>query len=98
MIETAAALSAGLGVLAAILAVGAPAPVVPAWLWRALARWWSRQLSLSAGTGWAWLDGPTLVAGECCAALAAAVTATAMTGLVVRPFPQRPVARERVGQ
>jgi tight adherence protein B len=89
MIDTAAALSAGLGLLVAILAVGAPAhgPVVPGWLSRALASWWSRQLSLSAGTGWAWLDGPTLVAGECCAALAAAVTATAMTGLIVLAVP-----------
>ncbi len=89
MIETAAALSAGLGVLAAILAVGAPAdqPIVPAWLSRAIAAWWSRELNLSAGTGWRWLDGPTLVACECCAALAAALTATAMTGLVVLAVP-----------
>ncbi|MHB8588535.1 MAG: type II secretion system F family protein [Candidatus Dormibacteraceae bacterium] len=89
MIETAAAASAGLGVLAAILTAGAPAhqPVVPLWLSRAFARWWSHEFNLSAGTGWPWLDRQTLLACEACAALVAAVTATAMTGLIVLAVP-----------
>ena len=89
MIESAAALSAGLGVMAAILAVCAPAPepAVPAWLSRAGRAWWAAQSLLASGTRWGWLDGRTLVALECFAALAVASCATAMTGLVVLALP-----------
>jgi tight adherence protein B len=90
MIEAAAAAcSAGLGVCLALLVVGMPPhePVVPAWLLRRAAAWWSRELDLSAGTGWTWLDRPTLIGCECFAALLAALTATAMTGLVVLAVP-----------
>jgi tight adherence protein B len=89
MIESAAALSAGLGVVAAILAVGAPAPepAVPTWLSRAARTWWVAESLLASGTGWGWLDGRTLVVLECFAALAVALCATAMTGLVVLAVP-----------
>src|ERR1700694_3535290 len=89
MIETAAALSAGAGVVVAILIVSAPAsqPVLPPWISRAIARRWAREVNLSVGTGWGWLDGSRLAACECFAAVVAAMTAAAMTGLVVLAAP-----------
>ena len=89
MIETAAALSAGLGVLMAILMVGTPEhhPILPAWLARAAARWWSSEQRLAAEAGWKLLDARTLVVLECCAALASALCATAITGLIVLAVP-----------
>ncbi|MHB8611777.1 MAG: type II secretion system F family protein [Candidatus Dormibacteraceae bacterium] len=85
MTEAAAALSAGLGVLLAVLVAGAPEhhPVVPAWLTSAFTRWWSSRRRLAAEAGWPWLDGRTLFVLECCSALATAVCATALTGLIV---------------
>ena len=75
--------------MAAIFAVGAPSSQMTAhdWLARAGARWWSREGDLAAETAWRWLDGRTLVAIECCAALAAASCATAVTGLIVLALP-----------
>jgi Flp pilus assembly protein TadB len=88
MIETAAALVAGLGVMVAILAVGSPAHLgVSGRLTRAAARGWSHELNLAAETGWSWLDGRTLVALECSTAIAAASCAIAMTGLTVLAVP-----------
>ncbi len=89
MIESAAALSAGLGVVAAILALGTPAPepTVPAWLSRAGRAWWVAESLLASGTRWRYLDGRTLVALECSAGVAVASCATAMTGLVVLAVP-----------
>lgn len=89
MIEVAASISAGLGVLAAILAVGAPAPEppVPPWVLRALQRWWANENAVASGAGWRWLDGRTLVALESFAALACALCAMAITGLVVLTVP-----------
>ena len=89
MIETAAALVAGVCAAAAILAVRAPSPKgnVPAWLARATIKWWSCEEELAAGSSWGWLDGRTLTAIECCAALAAASSVVAMTGLIVLAVP-----------
>ena len=89
MIEMAAALIAGLCAAAAILAAGAPSPKarVPAWLPRSAVKWWSREIGLAAGSSWGWLDGRTLVAIECCAALTAASAVVAMTGLIVLAVP-----------
>lgn len=88
MIEMAAALVAGLGVMVAILAASAPASKgVLARLSRLAARCWSHELTLAAETGWVWLDGRALVALECSAALAAASCAVAMTGLIVLAVP-----------
>jgi tight adherence protein B len=89
MTEAAAALSAGVGLLVAVLVAGTPEhhPLGPAWLARACARWWSSEHSLAAEAGWRWLDGRTLVVLECSAALASALCATAMTGLIVLAVP-----------
>ena len=89
MIEPAAALSAGLAVLIAVLVAAEPEhqPVVPASFSRAYARWWSSEQSLAVEAGWGWLDGRTLVVLECCVALASALCAIAMTGLVALAVP-----------
>jgi Flp pilus assembly protein TadB len=89
MTEAAAALSAGLGVFLAVLVAGTPEhhPSVPTWLARAYARWWLSEQSLAAEAGWRWLDGRALVVLECSAALASALCATAMTGLIVVAVP-----------
>jgi Flp pilus assembly protein TadB len=88
MIETAAALVAGLGLMVSILAVGPPAsPGVIAGLSRTAARYWRNELILAAETGWGWLDGRTLLALECSVALAAASCAIAVTGLIVLAVP-----------
>jgi Flp pilus assembly protein TadB len=88
MIETAAALVAGLGLMVSILAVGPPAsPSVIAGLSRTAARYWRNELILAAETGWGWLDGRTLLALECSVALAAASCAIAVTGLIVLAVP-----------
>jgi Flp pilus assembly protein TadB len=89
MTEAAAALSAGLGVFLAVLVAGTPEhhPLVPTGLARAYARWWLSEQSLAAEAGWRWLDGRVLVVLECSAALASALCATAMTGLIVVAVP-----------
>jgi tight adherence protein B len=89
MTETAAALLAGLCAMAAILVLGMPSSETgaPNWLASAARRWWLYEVGLAAGASWTWLDGRTLVAIECCAALAAASTVTAMTGLIVLAVP-----------
>ena len=89
MIETAAALVAGVAVMAAVLAVAAPPPQahIPGLLSANAARWWARESTLAAGTGWSRLDARTLVALEVCAALAAAVCAMSLTGLMVLAVP-----------
>jgi len=89
MIETAAAVVAGVCAAVAILAAGAPSPrvSVPAGLERAAIKWLSCEEELAAGSSWGWLDGRTLTAIECCAALAAASGVVAMTGLIVLAVP-----------
>lgn len=87
MIEAAAALSAGLGVVTATLAVAAPDPAVPAWLLRAARRWWAAENALASGAALPWLDIRTLIVLECFAALGGALCATAMTGLLVLAVP-----------
>jgi Flp pilus assembly protein TadB len=89
MTEAAAALSASLGVFLAVLVAETPEhqPLVPTWLARACARWWLSEQSLAAEAGWRWLDGRALVVLECSAALASALCATAMTGLIVVAVP-----------
>ena len=87
MIDLAAAASAGIGVALAVAAVCSPEPRLFAWLKQATGRWWAAERALAYGTGWGWLDRWTLVALECGAALAAAVCATAVTGLTVLSVP-----------
>jgi Flp pilus assembly protein TadB len=87
MLEVAAALSAGLGTFAAILAVAVPAPASAApwpikpWLPRFANRWWAVETSLAARTGWPWLNARRLVALQIVAAIGGAITTGALTGL-----------------
>ena len=87
MIDLAAAASAGIGVALAVAVACSPEPRLFAWLKQATGRWWAAERALAYGTGWGWLDRWTLVALECGAALAAAVCATAVTGLTVLSVP-----------
>ncbi len=89
MIETAAALVAGFAVMTGVLAVAAPPRQarIPRLVSANVARWWARESTLAAGTGWSGLDARTLVALQVCAALAAAICATSMTGLMVLAVP-----------
>jgi tight adherence protein B len=87
MIDLAAAASAGIGFALALLALCLPEPDVFAWLKNAIHKWWAAERALASGAGWGWLDGRTLVALECCAALAAALCAAAVTGLAVLSVP-----------
>ncbi len=87
MIESAAAACAGIGAAMAILVVGAAhEPAIPAWLSRPAQRWWAAEDALASGSGLP-LDGRTLVALECFAALAGATGAATMTGLLVLAVP-----------
>ncbi len=93
MLEVGAALSAGLGVVAAILAVVVPAPgpaedMPPlSWLPRFSLRWWAAEASLAAAAGWPWLDRRRLIALQIASAVAGAITAEAFTGLPVLAVP-----------
>jgi tight adherence protein B len=87
MLDLAAAASAGIGVALAIVALSSPEPQPFAWLKHATRKWWAVECALASGAGWGWLDGRTLVALECCAALAAALCATVVTGLAVLSVP-----------
>ncbi|HEV2027100.1 MAG TPA: hypothetical protein VGS16_01045 [Candidatus Dormibacteraeota bacterium] len=73
----------------ALLVMSSPEPEVPliAWLKHVTRKWWAAERALAFAAGWKWLDGRTLVALECCAALAGALCATAMTGLSVLSVP-----------
>ena len=89
MIEVAADLCAGLGLLAAVAAIGmpAPGPAVPDWMLRAVRQWWRAESSLALGASWAWLDGRTLLIAQGATALVAAACVVAVTGLVVLAAP-----------
>jgi Flp pilus assembly protein TadB len=93
MLEVGAALSAGLGVVAAILAVAVPAPSLgddmPSlyWLPRFSLRWWAAEAALAAGTGWPWLDRRRLIVLQAISAIAGAIAAQALTGLPVLAVP-----------
>src|SRR5260370_9557922 len=89
MIETAAALVAGFAVMTGVLAVAAPPRQarIPRLVSANVARWWARESTLAAGTGWSGLDARTLVALPVCAALAPPICPTSMTGLMVLAGP-----------
>src|ERR1700737_3413829 len=93
MLEVAAALCAGIGVVVAVLAVAAPAPVSavdaagPAWLRLRASGWWRRERSLATGAAWPWLDPRRLVVGELAAASVGAFAAITLTGLPVLAVP-----------
>jgi Flp pilus assembly protein TadB len=87
MLEVAAALSAGLGTCAAILAVAAPAPLsvtgttAKPWPRRFTSRWWADETSLATRAGWPWLNGRRLALLQVVAAVGGALTAGMLTGL-----------------
>ncbi|TAN32093.1 hypothetical protein EPN29_10235 [bacterium] len=89
MLEGAAAISAGLGVLAAMLAVAAPVPdqPIPSRLVRWARRWGIAESALASEAAWPWLDGPRLVLMELMAASAGALCAAQLTGLFVLAVP-----------
>lgn len=87
MLDLAAAASAGIGMALAVVALCSPEPQPFAWLNHATQKWWAVERALASGAGWGWLDGRTLVALECCAALATALCATTVTGLAVLSVP-----------
>ena len=93
MLEVAAALSAGLGTFAAILAVAVPAPGLSAGepttrsVTRFASRRWVAECSLAARAGWPWLDGRVFLVMQIGAAIAGASTAGALTGLPALAVP-----------
>lgn len=92
MFEIGAALSAGLGALAAVLILAAPALRVPdtkapSWLARFLRRWSTAEAAVAIGSGWPWLNHRRLVALELGAALGGGASAAFITGLPVLAAP-----------
>jgi Flp pilus assembly protein TadB len=85
MLEVAAAICAGLGVLTGVLAVTAPAPASepPGWIVRPFLLWWSGREAMVSDAGITWLDATRLAAAECAAAIACAAMAAFATGLPV---------------
>jgi Flp pilus assembly protein TadB len=91
MLETGAALSAGLGALAAVLILAAPAPgsntAAPPWRAGFVRRWWMAEGTLAIGSGWPWLTRRRLVALELAAALSGGASAAFITALPVLALP-----------
>jgi tight adherence protein B len=93
MLEVAAALSAGLGTCAAILAVAAPAPAwaggmaARPWAPRFIGAWWAAQTLLAARAGWPWLSGRRFVLIQMAAVIAGGATAGVLTGLPALAVP-----------
>jgi Flp pilus assembly protein TadB len=89
MLEVAGAMSAGLAVLTAVLAVAAPppAPTSPPWLTRALRRWWAEQESLARDADVPSIDAKRVFALQCAAAFGVGLFAEMATGLAVLGLP-----------
>ncbi len=89
MLETAAALCAGLGVTTAILAMAAPPPtnlddaIRRSWLHRYARAWWAHEDELASGAGWTDHGALRLAAIQTGAAVAGACCAAFLTGLPV---------------
>jgi Flp pilus assembly protein TadB len=89
MPEVAAALSEGIGVTAAILAIALPPPAAvddyapPPWLRRYVGRYWSEENALAASAGWNVHGARRLVAIQVLAAVAGGFSAALLTGLPV---------------
>ena len=86
MLEVAAALSAGIGIFGAILAIAAPAPSPEngpstAWFLKVAGRWWAAEGSLATSTGWGWLTAERLVAIQGAAMIGGGAIAAAITGI-----------------
>jgi Flp pilus assembly protein TadB len=92
MLEVAAALSAGLGVFGAILAVAVPAPSLEGtphtlWVLKIAGRWWSAQSSLARSAAWPWLSGGRFLLLQLGAATGGGAIAVVLTGLVPLAVP-----------
>jgi len=89
MLEVAAALCAGLGVTAAIVAVAVPPPapldeaVVPSSLHRYLSKRWNDERALAAGAGWTTFGAAGLAIVQAAVAIALGSGAALLTGLPV---------------
>lgn len=81
MLEVAAALSAGLGVFAAIMASALPVPAPTRRVPRAASRWLAAESLLAANTGWPWLDWRRLLGLQVVGAAAGALAAEVLTGM-----------------
>ena len=86
MLEAAAALSGGLGALAAILAVALPAPSLEdrptgLWLSRIPVRLWSAQMSFARRSRWPWLTARRITFLELGSAVTGGIVASQVTGL-----------------
>ena len=86
MLEVAAALSAGLGTFAAILAVAVPAPSseeppARSWFSRMTRRWWSAEASLARRSRWPWLTARRLAFLHLATATTGGIIAGELTGL-----------------
>ena len=84
MLEVGAALSAGLGTFAAILALFVPAPSGDTFInpvRTRFLRWWSTEAWLASRAGWPWLDARMNVLIQVAAAIAGGLVAFAFTGL-----------------
>ncbi|HEY1421540.1 MAG TPA: hypothetical protein VGG90_12640 [Candidatus Dormibacteraeota bacterium] len=89
MLEIGAAISAGLAVACAFLAVTAPPPPPPApfWLVRRLRAWWARQELRAREAAIGSMDGPVYVALQLGLGVCLGLIAAAMTGLPVLALP-----------
>jgi tight adherence protein B len=89
MLEVAAALCAGLGVTAAVLAAAAPPPVTadetgrPAWWRRVVRRWWAEEAAIAGGAGLTANGAGTVVVLQVALAFAGGLAAVFLTGLPV---------------
>jgi Flp pilus assembly protein TadB len=89
MLEVAAALCAGLGVTAAVLAVAVPPPASPeevprlSWLYRFLRRRWAEEVALAEGVGWPVRGAAGLALFQAGAAIVGGLAAALLTGLPV---------------
>jgi Flp pilus assembly protein TadB len=89
MLEVAAALCAGLGVTAAILAVSLPPPaavdenITPSWLRRHMRRRWAHESALAAGAGWTEDGAARLAVVQAVVAIGGGCAAALLTGLPV---------------
>jgi tight adherence protein B len=89
MLEVAAALCAGLGVTAAVLAVALPPPAPPeeitsrSWLYGFVRRRWAEEEALAEGVGWPIRGAAGLAVFQAVAAIVGGVAAAILTGLPV---------------
>lgn len=89
MLEVTAALCAGLGVTAAVLAVAVPLPpavdepVATSWPARLGRRWWAHETSLAAAAGWKADGAARFVVVQAAAAIVGGFAAAFLTGLPV---------------